>query len=104
MYTQTFGEISDLETGYLFKLAHLGTYPSPNDIWWWPLKLEAHTVSRWAVRILLECFLVTLCTRGSLVPISDMVGLRRPEQNVFEIIFAIRILHTNIHILFRFII
>ena len=39
---------------------YLGTCPrpSPNYIWWWPLKLEAGTVSNRTVRILLQCFLV----------------------------------------------
>ena len=40
-------------TGNLFKFVHLRTYPFPStDIEWWPTK--------WAVRILLECFLA-LC-------------------------------------------
>ena len=44
-------------TGDLFKCVHLGT-PSP-DIWLWSLKLEVCTVSKQAVHILLEYFLVT---------------------------------------------
>ena len=54
-------------TGDLSKLAHLGTYsPQTSIAEQWPLNLQALTVSKWAVRILLQRCLVIYCKQLSL--------------------------------------